>query len=314
MMLSENEQRSDATRFWEFITKNLKTLTLYLFIGGVSALVVTFFLPKEYKSYGIVYPPSSTSIDNSIDFPNFGYDIEADRLIEILSSSQIRDAVAKQFDLVKYYEIDKSDADWLDQLMKKYYKNIKFERTPSMSILISARTKDPELSTAIVNFILNSTDELREKIYKKNIVPAYENARLDYEQQKLRVDSMERNLTDKLKNNNLSSLLMLASDAQLSIDIDQLNAIKTSTSGANIGSDIIAFKSAYDIFKEYKSRFIKVRKTFTNPIPKLYVINYAEPNYKKVSPSFVINIAFGILFSLFIAVVVLLIKHNSESR
>jgi capsular polysaccharide biosynthesis protein len=313
-MLSEKEQQSDASRFWEFVSKNIKVLLLYAIIGGCSALVITFFLPKEYKSYGIVYPPSSTSIENSIDFPNFGYDIEADRLIEILNSSIIRDAVVNKFDLANYYEIDKSDEDWLDQLMKKYYKNIKFERTPSMSILITARTKDANLSADIVNFIISAADELREKIYKKNIIPAYENARLDYELQKHIVDSAEYALTEKLKNNKLSSLLMLTSDAQLSIDIDQLSAVKTLSTGTNIGSDIIAFKSAYEIFKEYKSRFIRVKKTYTNPIPKIFVINYAEPNFKKVSPFFTINIAVGILFSLCVAVAVFLIRHNIEDR
>ncbi|HOZ86900.1 MAG TPA: Wzz/FepE/Etk N-terminal domain-containing protein [Bacteroidia bacterium] len=312
-MLSEAEQKTDTERFWKFITKNFKTLLLYAILGGVAATVVTFFLPKEYKSYGIVYPPSSTSIDNSIDFPNFGYDVEADRLMQILQSEEIMNKVMNKFDLVAYYEIDKSDSDWLDQFMKKYARNIKFERTPSMSVLISVRTKDAVLSSRIVSFIIQSADEFREKIYKKNIIPAYENAKLDYETQKHKVDSVQVQLTETFKRENMSSLLLLASDAQLSLDIDKLATIKISGSN-QLGAEILAFKSMYEVLKDYKTRFIKVKKTYMNPIPRLYVINYGEPNHKKVSPSFMINISIGILFSLFVTVVVLLIRHNSESR
>lgn len=313
-MLDEKEQSTDTRRFWEFITRNLRTLIVYGIVGGAAALTLTFFMPKEYKSYGIVYPPSSTSIDNSIDFPNFGYDIEADRLIQIMQSTEIRNAVTEKFDLVNYFEIKKSDADWADQLMKKYHKNIRFERMPSMSVLISARTKDAELSSEIVNFIITSTDLLREKIYKKNIDPAFLNAQHDYESQKLLVDSVQAQLTLTLEREKLSSLLMLTSDAQISVDIDKLSAVRPGSTNADLGARLIAFKSMYDILKEYKTRFIKIKKSYANPIPKLYVINYAEPNFKKVSPSFLVNTAVGVIFSLFIAVIVLLIRNNLEHR
>jgi capsular polysaccharide biosynthesis protein len=311
-MLSEKEQRSDAARFWEFIKTNLKTLVIYAALGGITAFVITFFVPKEYKSYGMVYPPSSTSIDNSIDFPNFGYDVEADRLVQIFQSGPVKDSMIKKFDLATYYEIDKTAPEWMDNLMKKYYKDIKFERTSSMSVLITARSKDAKLSAAMVNYIIHLADGLRENIYKKNIITAYENARADYDTQKRQVDSVEVILLEKLKQNNLSSLLMLISDAQISIDLEKLNAVNTSTSGATIGADIIAFKSMYEVLKEYKARFLKVKKTFANPIPRLYVINYGEPNYKKISPSFTVNVTVGILFALFVAIVVLLLKHTSE--
>ncbi len=313
-MLSEKEQQSDATRFWQFITTHLKTLIIYAVLGGIAAFSITFFVPKEYKSYGMVYPPSSTSIDNSIDFPNFGYDVEADRLIQIFQSGEIRDSVVKKFDLVAYYEVDKSSPEWMDELTKKFYKNVKFERMPSMAVLISVRSKNAELSANMVNYIIHLADGLREKIYKRNIITAYENALADYEQQKHKVDSLQANLTERLQQNKISSLLLLMSDAQISIDLDKLSAISTTSANAGIGPDIIAFKGMYEVLKEYKNRFIKVKKTYVNPIPKLYVINYGEPNHKKISPSFTVNTAVGILFALFVSIIILLFKHNSENR
>src|SRR5690606_5354954 len=134
IMLSEKEQLADTAAFWNFLRKHFKTLLLYGAIGGLGALVITLFIPKEYKSYGIVYPPSSTSIENSIDYPNFGYDVEADRLMQIIESREIREEVIEKFDLVNHFEISKDSPTWHDNLMKKYYKNIKVERTVSMAV------------------------------------------------------------------------------------------------------------------------------------------------------------------------------------
>lgn len=313
-MLSEKEQKTDVSRFWNFIRQYTKTLVIYATLGGILAFVITFFIPKQYKAYGIVYPPSSTSIDNSIDYPNFGHDVEADRLIQILGSTEIRDSVIAKFNLDQEFEVDRDAPDWLESLSRKYYKNIRFERMPSMSILISASTKEPKLSANIVNYIIHLADALRERIYKKNIVTAYENAKTDFDMQKRLADSMQTALAEKLKQNNLSSLLILMSDAQISFDLDKLNALGATAANSTLGPDIIAFKSTYEVFKEYKARFIKVRKTYNNPIPKLYVINYAEPVYKKTSPSFTINTAVGILFALTISIMVLLIKHSREAK
>ena len=311
IMLSEEEQKSDVFKFWKFITANMRPLLLYSLCGAAFGLIATFFIPKEYKSYGIIFPPSSNSIDNSIDFPNFGYDLEADRLIQILNSYEIRDSVIQQFGLVDYFEVDKTQPEWMDELMKKYYKNIKFERTPAMSVLITARTKNPKLSADIVNYIIAAADILREKIYKKNIVEAYQNAKQDYESQRKLVDSVELDLGRKLKQNKLSSLLFLMSDAQISFDMDKLSAVNTA-SDATIGSDIIAFKNMYELLKEYRSRFVKVKKTYSNPIPKLFVINYGEVNFKKISPSFTINTGIGFLFALFVTASVLFFKNASK--
>ncbi len=314
-MLSEDEQKKDTALFWNFIRANFKLLLVYTLVGGFLAAVVTFFMPKEYKAYGLVYPPSSPSVDNSIDFPNFGYDIEADRLIQIFESTEIRDSVVKKFDLVRAYEIKQDNADWLDRLVKEYHKNIKFERTNSMSIVLSARSENADTAALIVNYIIRLADQVREKIYKKNILLAYDQAEKEYKTQKLLVDSAKTVLVEKLKAANLSSLLVLVSDALISIDAEKISlAASQSGAQASIGPDIIAFKSMYEILKDYQSRFLKIRKSVLSPIPQIFVINYAEPNFKKISPSFKVNIAAGMVVSLLIACVVLFIRHAGSNK
>jgi uncharacterized protein involved in exopolysaccharide biosynthesis len=311
-MITETEQKADFSAFIKFIRSHYLLLTVYALLGAGIGFTLTLLIPKEYKSYGIIYPPSSTSIDNSIDFPNFGYDLEADRLIQILGSNGIRDSVNKKFNLAEHFKITTENPEWLDNFTKLYYKHILFERSSSMSVIISTRTKDPVLSAQVVNYIISSVESLRERIYKKNIISAFENAKSDYDLQKNKVDSAEAVLIEVLKKNNLSSLLM--SDAQLMIDIEKLNASDLTGDQAGVGPQLILFKDMYDVLKEYKSRYLKIKKSYDNPIPKLFVINYAEPNYKKTSPSFLLNCLMASLFSLFVATVILFVRQRHASK
>jgi len=311
-MLDAEEQKNDVIKFMSFLKRNGPQLVLYAVAGAFIAAVVTFFIPKEYKSYGIVYPPSSTSIENSIDYPNFGYDVEADRLMQILESRDIRDSVIRRFHLREHFLIDTNRVDWNDELLKRYYKNIRLERTTSMAVLITARTKNAKLSADIVNYIISSADFFRERVYKRNIIPAYEEALKEYTLQQARLDTAEKKLLKNLSENHLSSLLLLYSDAQISVDIDKISARAETKGSAEIGAEIIHYKALSDVMKEAKLRYIKIKKTLNNPIPKIFVISAAEPHYRKISPSYSINMLVGAAFGLFIILCLSLWNKKGE--
>jgi capsular polysaccharide biosynthesis protein len=310
-MLSEIEQKSDTRMVIGFLRTNLKRLLLWGIAGGIVAAIITFFIDKQYRSYAVVFPPSSTAIENSIDYPNFGYDVEADRLMQILESREIRDSVILKFDLEKYYDADRSNKTWHDALIRKYSKDINFERTNSMAVIIHARNKNPEMAADIVNYIISAADRFREKLYKKNIFPAYDYAVREYKSQKDAVDVLEKKLTDELRENNLSGLLVLASDALITVNLEKLGNKSDGTGSTSIGTDIIAFKSMYKQLEETKSRMLKIKKTLENPIPVLFVVHNGEPLYRKVSPSYLVNALAGFLLASFVALLILLV---SESR
>lgn len=311
-MLSAQDQIKDTIAFWSFLRKYYRLLLMYACIGGLLAALATIFIPKEYKSYGLVYPPSSTSLENSINYPNFGYDVEADRLMQILEGRDIRDSVIRKFHLREYYKIDSTRPEWHDDVLKKYYKNITLERTTSMAVLITARAEDPQTAADIVNYIIKSADAFREKLYKYNLRSAFEEAQAEYQQRKSKLDSLELALNQHLKENNLSSLLLLYSDAQLTVDLDKLAANGSLNSSNNIGSEIINYKSQFEIMKEARSRFLELRTTMLSPIPKIYVLNYGEAYYKKISPSFTVNGLVGALLGLFISASILLLRQTRD--
>jgi uncharacterized protein involved in exopolysaccharide biosynthesis len=289
-MLSSSEQTIETKKAINFLLRNAKKLILYTSISVILAITITFFIPKEYYSYGIVFPPANPSLENNVDNPNFGYDVEADRLIQIFTSREIRDSVINRFDLLNYYELEKADEDWMDQLVKKYRRDIKFERTAYMSIVVSAQTKDPFMSAEIVNYIIEVTNKVREKIYKQNLSVAYKKAFEEFNKQKNITDSTMALLKDGGKDMDMAGLALLAPNAQLNLNFDKISGIKNGADNINFAVHLIDYKHQLDRLNESESRLYKTRKMLNSPIPSVYIIDRAEASHKKVFPSFLINI------------------------
>ena len=308
-MLSKETQDIETKKVVEFIFKNKFKLLLNVIIAIVISVIITYFIPNQYSSYGIVYPPSSTSLESSVENPNFGYDIEADRIIQIFQSQTIIDSTTKKFNLYNYFGFDIINTDSRDKLITKFLKMVKFERTNYMSVAITARTKDPQMSANVVNYIIDKANELREKIYKQNVLLAYTKTQDEYLFQKNLSDSIINIVKKDLDKLNLSGLLVLATNAQL--NFNDLNNKKSSIENSNVGINIINYRTQLDRQREIETRLFKIKKTLDNPVPKLYLIDKGIPSYKKVYPSFIINSLIAIILSIVISTVVLINKSKN---
>lgn len=308
-MLSKESQDIETKKVIEFIFKNKIKLAMSVAVALVMSIVITYFIPSEYSSYGIVYPPSSTSLENSVENPNFGYDIEADRILQIFQSQEIKDSTTKKFNLYSYFDIDVNSIDARDNLMTKFTKMVKFERTNYMSVAIKVRSKDPNMSANIVNYIIEKANELREKIYKQNVVLAYEKTKEELTFQKQISDSICTIVKKDLDKLNLSGLLVLATNAQL--NFNDLSNKQTSTENSNIGINIINYRTQLDRQREIENKLFRIKKTLDNPVPKLYLIDKGVPSYKKVYPSYIVNSIIAIVLALIISTIVLINRSKN---
>jgi uncharacterized protein involved in exopolysaccharide biosynthesis len=309
-MQETNEQLIETKEIKTFLFKYKYKLLRNAIIAAVLTAVTTFFIPKEYNSFGIVYPTSSPSLEISIENQNFGYDVESDRIIQILQSQIIKDSVSAKFNLIDYFEIDKNDIESRDKLSKKFKSCIQFERTNYMSVMISAQTKDPELSANIVNYIIDKVNERRELIYKQNVKLAYDKTLLEFNFQKHLTDSILSILKTDLETLNLSGLLVLASNTQL--NLNDLSFKQNKLENINIGVNIINYRHQLDCQVDVENKLRKIKKTLDNPIPKLYVIDTAQPYYKKVFPSYSANVITAILLTLFFSTIVLFSRKENN--
>lgn len=312
-MLNQEEQKLEFQQVIHFLNIHKAKFFTVCFISLIFSVIVTFLIPKEYSSNAIIFPPASILLENSIENPNFGYDLEADRLLQIANSSEVRDSVIRKFNLVDYYKIDTTKKDWLYVLNKEYYKDIKFEKTQFMSVIITAQTEDPEMSTDIVNYQIEQINNFREKVYKQNIRLAYEKTKIEHKQEKIITDSLYKTLQNDIKALNISGLVLLAPNAQLNFTAEQLLSKQSNVSeNLNLGSDILNYRHHLEILNSLDAKSKKLGNIIANPIAQVSVINHAETSYKKVFPSYTINAIIMMLLGFVATALVLVYKNNKN--
>lgn len=179
---NRNKQNFDAGKndLFLFIWKKRKVIALITIVVAVITTVYTFFLTPLFLSSAIVYPTATSTVSFSeqrnakASSMDFGEEEQAEQLVQILSSSRIRDILVKRYDLMKHYDINPSDANKNYKLGLAYSEHITFTRTKYGSIQIDVLDKDRILAAEIANKIVDLIDTVKNQMVKDRTIPAFD--------------------------------------------------------------------------------------------------------------------------------------------
>jgi tyrosine-protein kinase Etk/Wzc len=287
MDLLEKEKK-ESLDFIRVILKNWRLILIFVGVTCIAAFIVTLFIPKEYTSTAVVFPTETNAIEDVIRNPQFGYDVEADRLIQVLQSRSIRDSIIRLFSLVPYYHIDKSKPDWYDRLQKKYGQDITCTKTVFMSVVISVRNEDPEKAADIANKIISLVNGTREKLLKQNLFLALHALKKEYYTIKYDLDSLT-NVVNAMTQSKSGIKQFVQNERYVSLIFD-----KTQFNDAETAKSLQLMINLYNLklgwFYDTQSKLKNAELMSQRPLPSIYVIESAIPSYKKSYPKFSINL------------------------
>lgn len=150
-------------------------------LAGAVIFSSSYFIPPQFKSSAIIYPPASYSNKSLLDYDlRFGTDKDIDEHMQILTSSIVRDSILRRFKLFTHYKIDPQDPYKLNSLYEKFNSNVAIDRTRFNSISITVYDTDPKLAAAICNGIIETADEVKSMIIRKNLLSAFHSIRDEY--------------------------------------------------------------------------------------------------------------------------------------
>jgi uncharacterized protein involved in exopolysaccharide biosynthesis len=192
----------DLIRFmWDkkWILIALSTLAFAL------SIVVSLNITPRFRSQVILFPAASVSLSKNLvetssismdsrDILSFGSDDEAERMLQILHSTQIKEHVVRKFDLMKHYEIDSSSAYPNTQLDNKYKGNIRFRRTEYMSIEINVLDTDPQMAADIANEIAGYIDSTIHNMQRERALEAFAIVEKEYLSSQQEIDQLSDSL------------------------------------------------------------------------------------------------------------------------
>jgi uncharacterized protein involved in exopolysaccharide biosynthesis len=162
-----------------------------------------FFMPPKYKSIVVFYPSTTNSISKALlnennydksDPLQFGEEEEAEQLIQILYSDDIRDRIIQKYDLMQHYKIAADDDYKFTKLYEEYADNISFRRTEYMSVEIKVLDTDPKIAANIANDIAAMLDETKNAIQRKNATEALSIVQAEYNRKGTLVQTLNDSL------------------------------------------------------------------------------------------------------------------------
>lgn len=161
----------DSGDIISFLWKKRKPLLIISASAAVISIVVTLMMTPYYMSRAVVFPTKTNSVDfnpnSRSSMTEFGDEADAERLLQVLISPEIRDSLTIKYDLYEHYDIDSTEGQSRYKFQQAYEGNIKFERTRYNSINIDVYDTDPELAADIANDIVRLVDTVMNRMIRQ---------------------------------------------------------------------------------------------------------------------------------------------------
>lgn len=156
-----------------------KSIILVMCLAVVGSAVVSLIIKEKFLSTAIIFPGKASTVELGEKFnveqsmTAFGEEEEAEQLLQILNSSEIRDFIVKKYDLMEHYEIDAESPYAYTELVREYSSNVTCERTRHNSITIDVLDTDPETAADMANDIARLVDSTKNRMIRERTVHAF---------------------------------------------------------------------------------------------------------------------------------------------
>jgi len=180
-------------------------LIIISFLAAVSSIVISLQIKEKFESTVVMFPTTGASISKSLlsanytgrqDAYGFGEEEQAEQLLQVLNSEQIRGRIIQKYNLLEHYGIDPSDKYPYTELANEYTDNINFRRTDLMSVEISVMDENPQIAADIANDIAALIDTVFNTMKQERALAAFELVKQEYSEAEQSVRSLQDSLTE----------------------------------------------------------------------------------------------------------------------
>ena len=327
---TSNGNYFDSTSLFEFFWRWRKPLIIIGITAAICSSIVSFLIHERYKSSVIMFPVQSNAIAKALltddvsgkqDILQFGEEAQAEQLLQILYSDEIRSRIVDKYKLMQHYRLDPNNKYKNTLLYEKYSENISFKRTEFLSVKIEVLDEDPFIASEIANDIGNLLDSTKTRMQRDRANQAFDIVANEYNRKKAAIAL----LTDSIKALNLLGIYDYESQSEVT---SQQYAIALSK------GDERAIKRLADQLKiigEYGSAYMSVRENLyiqreqLNLLKKKFeeakidaeavltykfIVNKAFPAERKSYPVRWLIVATSTIVSMVFGILVLILLDN----
>ncbi|MFN8715055.1 MAG: Wzz/FepE/Etk N-terminal domain-containing protein [Bacteroidota bacterium] len=318
-----NESQFNSASLLDFLWRWRKPLLIIAIAAVIISSVISLLIHEKYKSSVIMFPVQSNSISKALltedvtgkqDVLQFGEEEQAEQMMQILNSDEIRSAICKKYNLMQHYRIDTADKYKNTRLYETYNDNISYKRTEFMSVKIEVLDEDRTLAAAIANEIAALLDSTKSRMQRERAGQAFRIVESEYLKKKAEVDGMQDSLAklNKLGVYDYESQSEVTSEQYaIALSKGDQRAIASLREQLNI---IASYGSAYMAIREnlyiqrqqlnlLKTKYEEAKVDNEQVLPYKFIVNKAYPAERKSYPvrwlivavSTVATLIFGVL-------------------
>lgn len=180
-----------------------KPLIIITLLAAITSIVVSLLIQDKYKSTVVLFPTTTSSISKALisenntgkeDVLRLGEEEQAEQMIQILNSDEIRERIINKYDLMKHYDIDDDDRYKQTKLHREFANNVSFDRTKFMSVEINVLDHSPDTAAKIANDIASLLDTVKNRMRREIAVEALAIVKGEYDTQTAYISLLEDSL------------------------------------------------------------------------------------------------------------------------
>jgi uncharacterized protein involved in exopolysaccharide biosynthesis len=296
----------DSTSLGTFLYSWRKHLIIISLSAAILAAFFSssWFITPLFKSTVVLFPVSSNSVSRALltdqptaktDILEFGEDEQTEQMLQILSSSKIRDKVVEKFDLLKHYMISPKSKYKNTELNRRYESNITFRRTEFMAVKITVLDRDPQMAADIANAISELLDSTKNAMQSERALKGFRIVEREYFKLVNEISVME----DSLRKIRELGVYDYESQSEMINQQLAIEIAKGNTTGiraledrlsvlAQYGGSYVSLRDMLEHEKKQlsylKARYEEARVDATENLPQKFIVESAYKAEKKSYP------------------------------
>ncbi len=313
-----------------FIFKWRKQLVVLTIAAFAISSIVSLTIREKYKSTVILFPATTNSISKALlsennfqktDVLQFGEEEEAEQMLQILNSDEIRTKICEKYNLMQHYGIDSTDKYKRTKLYEEFQSNINFKRTEYMSVKIEVMDYNPDTAAIIANDIAALHDSTKIMIQRERANQALKIVEHEYLSKLKEIQAMEDSLAV------INSYGVFDYESQSEVTSEQYaiaiakgdqRAIKSLEEKFKIlskyGSAYVSLRDNMYMQRKQlnllKSKYDEAKVDAEQILPQKFVVSNAYPAEKKSYPVRWIIVVVSTMATLLVAMIIILLVEN----
>ena len=220
------EFKPDSVDLINFIISHFRVFLVTGILAAVLSAVISLLVKPLYESTVVLYPSSNITEagtllgEASSKTTLFGDDDATEKLLQVISSEQVRDYLKMKYNLADHYNIKPTEKYPQTLIAEKMDRYIHSSRTSFGSVEIRVRDRDRELACAMANDMASQGDTIFKTLQRNAAAVMLDEISRSYEMQ----DRLVRQYEDSLVN--LEGAAVLKAYATLDTETEYLGLIR----------------------------------------------------------------------------------------